>query len=104
MAMQNIYMSQKDRDFIKKRVIGYENGDIVFVVQPRVHTRNTVTVEAPAGMIDEGEEALEAARRELEEETGCIAEKIIKVAEGYSDPGSSSGITNLYIILRKGLK
>ncbi len=30
MAMQNIYMSQKDRDFIKKRVIGYENGDIVF--------------------------------------------------------------------------
>ena len=28
--MQNLYMSEKDRDFIKKRVIGFENGDIVF--------------------------------------------------------------------------
>jgi hypothetical protein len=30
MTMQNLYMSEKDRDFIKKRVIGYENGDIIF--------------------------------------------------------------------------
>ena len=28
--MQNLYMSEKDRDFIKKRVIGYENGDVIF--------------------------------------------------------------------------
>ncbi|MBP3256081.1 MAG: NUDIX hydrolase [Clostridia bacterium] len=74
-----------------------ENGDVILVVQPRVHTKNTVTVEAPAGMMDKGEVAEEAAKRELEEETGCIAEQIIKIASGYGDPGSSSGITNLFI-------
>ena len=76
-----------------------ENGEIIFVVQPRVHTKNTVTVEAPAGMIDRKEDAEEAARRELEEETGCVAEKIIKIATGYGDPGSSSGLTNLFIAI-----
>ena len=76
-----------------------ESKELVFVVQPRVYTKNTVTVEAPAGMIDKGELAEEAAKRELEEETGCISEKIIKLAEGYGDPGSSSGITNLFIAL-----
>ena len=76
-----------------------ENGEIVLVVQPRVHTKNTVTVEAPAGMIDEGETAEEAAKRELEEETGCISKEIVNVGSGYGDPGSSSGITNLYIAI-----
>lgn len=76
-----------------------ENGDLLFVVQPRVFTKNEVTVEGPAGMINKGETAEEAARRELEEETGCISENMIKVMSGYGDPGSFSGITNLFIAL-----
>ena len=74
-----------------------ENGDLVFVVQPRVFTENEATVEAPAGMIENNEEAEEAARRELEEETGCVSDNIVKVMSGYGDPGSFSGITNLFI-------
>ena len=56
-----------------------ENGELLFVVQPRVFTKNEVTVEAPAGMINHDELPEEAAKRELEEETGCISDNIVKV-------------------------
>ncbi len=43
--------------------------------------------ELPAGLIDGNEMPRAAAKRELEEETGFRAKKIIKLAEFYSSPG-----------------
>ena len=47
-----------------------KDGNFVLIVQPRVFTDKTVTVEIPAGYIDEGETPEQAAMRELIEETG----------------------------------
>ena len=77
-----------------------ENNEVILVVQPRVNTKRTVTVELPAGLIDEGEIPIEAAKRELLEETGCISNNIISIYEGiYPDPSSSRATTNLYIAM-----
>lgn len=50
-----------------------EEGQVVFVDQYR-HGAGRVSRELPAGMIDPGETPEQAARRELEEETGFVAD------------------------------
>ena len=43
--------------------------------------------ELPAGKVDEGEKPLEAAKRELTEETGYSAKKWTKLTSFYASPG-----------------
>lgn len=44
---------------------------LFLTIQPRCFTHDTVEISFPAGLIDEGEEALDAAKRELLEEVGA---------------------------------
>lgn len=53
-----------------------QNGEVVLVEQYR-HGIKEIIEEFPAGLIDQGEDMLEAAKRELKEETGFIAEEIV---------------------------
>lgn len=45
--------------------------------------------ELPAGMIDDGEEPATAARRELREETGYVADDLVPLGSFYPSPGST---------------
>lgn len=54
-------------------------------------------VEIPAGKLDPGEEPLEAAGRELKEETGYTCEDIRLVCSFYTAPGFSDEIIHMYI-------
>lgn len=56
-------------------------------------------LEAPAGVIDPGEEPGRAAERELEEETGLRGSTLVKVAEGYVSPGYSTEYMHLYLAI-----
>ncbi len=52
-----------------------EDGVPVFLMERQYrHGSESVTIEFPAGLIEEGESALEGARRELMEETGYEAD------------------------------
>ncbi len=66
-----------------------DDGHICLVRQYRV-ALGRVTVEIPAGKLDPGEDPLDCARRELQEETGLQAERIaylttIATSDGFSD-------------------
>jgi ADP-ribose pyrophosphatase len=53
--------------------------------------------ELPAGRVDAGETPLQAARRELAEETGYRARKFKKIAEFYPSPGFLAEKMTIYL-------
>lgn len=73
-------------------ILAVEDGHVLLVEQYRVPLgRNCI--ELPAGLIGdetEGEDPLEAAGRELEEETGYRALELESLGEYYSSPGMVS--------------
>lgn len=53
-------------------------------------------IEMPAGKLEEGEIPLEAAKRELLEETGYRPLEVIHLGDSYPTPGYSSEVIHLY--------
>ena len=61
-------------------VVATADDDIVFVEQYRPAIRET-HLELPAGIVEDGESYTAAARRELEEETGLLADSLALLQE-----------------------
>jgi ADP-ribose pyrophosphatase len=79
-------------------ILAVDKGDVLLVEQYRVPL-GAPCVELPAGLVgdeEEGEAAEAAAIRELEEETGYRAERMVTLGRFYASPGmSSEGFTLL---------
>jgi ADP-ribose pyrophosphatase len=69
---------------------------ILLVKQYRLPARRFLW-ELPAGKIDAGETPLQAAKRELKEETGCKAKQWTKLAEFYPSPGFLAEKMTIYL-------
>ena len=70
---------------------------IILAIEPRVFTKETVDIGLPAGYIEECEPPLDAAKRELLEETGYESDDFICVGSYYQDQGCSSAYNYYYI-------
>lgn len=73
-------------------ILAIDDGHVLLVEQYRVPLSKNC-IELPAGLIGdetEGEDTLEAAARELEEETGYRAGRLESLGEFYSSPGMVS--------------
>ena len=76
-----------------------KENNCLLVVQPRNNTKEGVSIEFPAGYIEKNEEAIECARRELEEETGYVPERLELLSSFYQDQGCSSAYNYSYLAL-----
>lgn len=77
-----------------------EDNDVIVTIEPRVATKRTVGIGFPAGYIEEGELPIEAAKRELLEETGYEAsyDDIIPLSEFYQDAGCSEAYNHAFLM------
>lgn len=74
-----------------------DEGNFVMIVESRPNTKETVVLEFPAGMVDEGEDAKVAAIRELLEETGYQPDNVYELEWHYQDQGCSSAVIRTYV-------
>jgi ADP-ribose pyrophosphatase len=77
-----------------------DDGNVLLIRQFRPPV-NGYVIEFPAGLNDKGDTLAEAARRELLEETGYVAEDMILLVEGPMSSGASGEI--LTVFLARGL-
>ncbi len=74
-----------------------EDNNVVMVVQSRPNTKDTVSIELPAGMVDDGEEFETAAIREMLEETGYEAQNVYELEWHYQDQGCSEAVIKTFV-------
>jgi len=77
-----------------------QTGNVILVRQYR-QAAGEVLLEIPAGTIEPGEEPIECARREIQEEIGYKAEELTPMFQSYLAPGYSTEI--LHAFLARGL-
>ena len=75
-----------------------EDNQVILVKQHRVG-KDMVTLEVPAGGIDDGENPLDAAKRELVEETGYTSDKLFLLKKISVNPAIQTNTCYFYIAL-----
>lgn len=69
----------------------------IVMVQQFRKALEKVIVEIPAGKLEKGEEPIETAKRELEEETGYICETLSPLISFYTSPGFADELVHVYL-------
>ena len=79
-------------------ILALDDQDRVLLIKQYRHPVRMREWELPAGLLDvEGEDPLEAARRELAEETDVAATEWNVLAEFYTSPGGSTEAIRIYL-------
>lgn len=78
-------------------IVALDSEKNVLLVRQYRKAVERMLLEIPAGGIEPGEEPLEGARRELEEETGFSAERWEHLSLFYTSPGFCTEFMHLYL-------
>ncbi len=89
------------REIVRHRgacaVLAVDESDDFYLVRQFRYPYMKEMLEIPAGKLDEGEDPLDCAKRELLEETGLIAEKWSYVGGFCPSPGYTDEIVHIFI-------
>jgi len=80
-------------------VIALTESDEVVAIRQFRHGVERVTLEIPGGVVEVGEEALDAAKRELREETGYVADDWSYLGRVEPNPAIQSNRCDLFLAL-----
>lgn len=83
-------------------ILPLDNENNVYMVRQYRRPFDDILLEIPAGKLNYGEDPFACGTRELEEETGLVAEKYDYLGKFYVTPGFCSEVIHLY--LARGLK
>lgn len=72
------------------------DGEIVMVKQFR-HGNQEITLEVPGGLVDDGEEPIQSASRELREETGFLSDPLIKIGAVAPNPALFNNVCHTFL-------
>ena len=79
-------------------IVALTDDNKVIVERQYRYPMQDVTIEIPAGKLDsKNEDPLEAARRELREETGAVAERMTYLGKFYPTPAYSDEVIHMYL-------
>ncbi len=97
--------SCSNRDIVRHQgasvILPVDNDNGIYVVRQYRKAIERISLELPAGKVDEGEKPEECAVRELKEETGLTAQSIKLMFRIHSTPGFSDEV--LYLFYAEGL-
>lgn len=78
-------------------VVPFLDRDTVVMVRQYRHPVGEVTLELPAGKLDPGESVLTCLKRELAEETGCVARKFTPLLRYWPTPAFANEVLHLFV-------
>ena len=78
-------------------IVPVDADDNVLLVSQFRHPVEKELLEIPAGGVDTGEDPADTVRREMQEETGYLPEKVEKLGGFYSSPGFCTEYLHLYL-------
>ncbi|MDZ7838157.1 MAG: NUDIX hydrolase [Actinomycetota bacterium] len=80
-------------------IVPINGQDQVYLVKQFRYPPHQTLIEIPAGKLDEGEDPINCARRELKEEVGAENGKLIKLVSFYTTPGFCDELLHMYLAL-----
>ena len=105
--LKETYKLPNEKTVEKEKVIknGGKNSVIIiaitqdkeYIITFQNRIKDKKIAEFPSGYIENGEDPIEAARRELQEETGYVSDDLFIVDEAFTSPGIDNSIT--YIVI-----
>jgi ADP-ribose pyrophosphatase len=89
------YYVREIADFVQ--IVPINSQGHVLIVRQYRHGPQVVSTEVPGGLVDPGEDPIDAARRELLKETGCIADRFEPVSPLYTNPARNTNRAHTFI-------